>query len=236
MKRQNPSAIQRMFSRIASKYDLANHVLSMGTDVIWRRTMKKWAHIKPGESVLDVCTGTGDSLFVFRNTGAVLYGVDFSHEMLVVAHAKKERLTGNDSLYFIEADARSLPVLDESMDVCTIAFGLRNIVPFIDGIQEFQRVLKPDGRLLILEFTLPRWRPWRKVYLFYLRSILPILGKWITGDRSAYEYLRDTIPVFPHYDQLIEHVCQSGFEFVRWKVFMGGVATLYVFRKKSVRG
>ena len=221
--------IRMMFDRIADRYDLANHLLSMTMDIRWRAWIAR--HIPPPDhgTVLDVCCGTGDSVFVHRRNHVRVLGVDFSHRMLVRALQKEQKKQPDFPILWVEGDALELPVKSESIDQVTIAFGLRNLVEPERGIREFHRVLRSGGSLIILEFTLPRWPVWRQLYSLYLTRILPIIGGWIAGDRAAYDYLAQTIRSFPHYDDLIALVESEGFRFRQWRPFFGGVATAYHF-------
>lgn len=221
------SRVARMFSGIAARYDRANRILSLGRDVGWRRRLIERAAPQPGEIVLDVCTGTADLVRDFLNTDPSLevYGVDFARPMLTVGQAK---LRGRASAtILLEGDALRLPFADASVDVVSIAFGLRNLTDFRAGIDEMSRVLRPGGRLMILEFAAPPSTLVRALYFPYLRHILPRLGGWVTGDRSAYAYLDETIRAFPAPEAVAHMMAASGLDDVTHEPLAMGVAVLH---------
>ena len=229
--RRSAQWVRSMFDRIATRYDLANHVLSLGLDQYWRIRMARCVNGRTGGRILDVCTGTGDSLLCMRQPWSIRVGLDFSSGMLMRAR-RKSRARGIAAVW-VQGDATSLPFPDATFDAVTIAFGLRNLEHPCRGLEEFYRVLRPGGICVVLEFTLPRWRPWRWVYGFYLRRILPILGTALTGDRSAYQHLVDSILAFPQYRDLAVWMTETGFVDVRFIPLTGGVATLYIGHKNG---
>ena len=222
--------VQRMFSRIARRYDAANHLLSLGRDLRWRKRVAASLCPPAGAIVLDVCTGTGDSARFYREHRIRVYGLDFSHAMLKEARRKSRRSPTPYPVAWIEGDAVRLPLRQNTVDMLTIAFGLRNLTDMDAGLQEFHRVLKPGGTFVVLEFTLPRSPVWKAIYRVYLTRILPVLGGWITGLREPYRYLAGTIQAFPHYEDLVHRVRLAGFEIESMEPFFGGVATAYRFR------
>lgn len=224
-------AVRSMFNRIAHRYDLANHLLSMGQDLRWRKYLARLTQNQHPSIVVDVCTGSGDSARFYPSSPKLVVGLDFSRPMLLVASRKNRKNPAPYPLAWVEADALRLPFRSNCADLVTIEFGLRNLKDYNSGIQEFQRILKPGGQLLILEFTLPRSRLWKAIYSFYLGKILPWLGGWITGNREAYRYLNDTIRMFPHYDDLVSEVTKCTFRLLRMKTFFYGVATAYLFER-----
>ena len=221
--------VRSMFDRIATRYDLANHVLSLGLDRYWRLRMARCLSSRTDGRILDVCTGTGDSLLCMDHPWAMRAGLDFSAMMLT--RARRKSRTRGIAAVWVRGDATSLPFPDATFDAVTIAFGLRNLEHPRRGLEEFHRVLRPGGTCIVLEFTLPRWRPWRWVYGFYLRRILPVIGTVLTGDRSAYRHLVESILEFPHYHDLAVWLTETGFTDVRFVPLTGGVATLYVGKK-----
>ncbi len=189
----SPEYVKNLFASIASRYELANHLLSGGIDVWWRHCVaKKVAAWKP-LCLLDVATGNGDLAFALSKKilATKIIGVDFCREMLDEAHKKKSNVT------FLEADGMALPFDDESFDVVTISFGLRNMESFERALGEMQRVLRSDGHLLILDFSIPSSPLLRPLYRWYLHHLLPRFAGWITGKTDAYEYMAESIEAFP---------------------------------------
>ncbi|MCS7312178.1 MAG: bifunctional demethylmenaquinone methyltransferase/2-methoxy-6-polyprenyl-1,4-benzoquinol methylase UbiE [Acidobacteria bacterium] len=221
--------IREMFDTIAARYDRANRWLSLGLDLRWRRLMACSLPLDADATILDVCTGSGDSLLSFWQSLGLRVGLDFSRRMLTLARRKARRRGA--APVWVEADALHLPFRAGVFDAVTIAFGLRNLVDPLAGLWEFFRVLRPGGWLAVLEFTLPRWQPWRWAFGFYLNRLLPVLGGWLTGHRAPYEYLRQSIQAFPHYEALQAWIAQAGFQPMALRPLTGGVATLYLARK-----
>lgn len=187
----DPDKIQTMFASISTRYDRANDVLSAGVHHLWRRKAVRAANVRKGDRVLDCATGTGDLAIAFRNAGAVVTGTDFVPEMLVHARAKAPDIA------FEVADVTQLPYADGSFDVASISFGIRNVRDPRKGIAEMARVARPGGRVIVLEFGQPRSRAFGTLYDFYRRHVLPRLGGFVTGERSAYEYLERSAGRFP---------------------------------------
>jgi len=211
-----------MFGAIARRYDLANHALSCGTDFYWRKCAADMvASWRPGK-IVDLATGTGDLALAVQKKlpDAEVTGVDFLPEMLELARRKGVRKT-------ILADAMKLPFPDASFDCVTIAFGLRNMENWKDALVEMSRVLRPDGRLLVLEFSLPTVSILRSIYRFYLHRCLPLLGSFLTRKKSAYDYLGDSIEVFPSGHAMIDLIEASGFKHVTLKPLSYGIVTIY---------
>ena len=211
-----------MFGAIARRYDLANHTLSCGTDFYWRKCAANMvAGWRPGK-IVDLATGTGDLALALQKKlpDAEVTGVDFLPEMLELAQRKGVRKT-------ILADAMRLPFPDASFDCVTIAFGLRNMENWRGALVEMSRVLRPGGRLLVLEFSLPTVSIVRTIYRFYLHRCLPLLGFFLTRKKSAYDYLGDSIEEFPSGDGMIDLIEASGFRHVTLQPLSCGVATIY---------
>ncbi len=230
--KQGPSraAIWRMFNLIAPRYDLLNHLLSWGQDVRWRRKLVENLPDRPGLCLLDLATGTGDALFalccgkVHRVRCAV--GLDRSCEMLQNARAKAIR-RDRPEIAFLLGDALQIPLGGSSCDVVTMSFGIRNVTNVEGALGEALRVLKPGGRVLILETSLPDKPLWRAIYLLYLRHILPRVGGWISGNAPAYRYLNRTIETFPYGPAFCRMLAAAGFQDVRAISLTLGTATLY---------
>jgi demethylmenaquinone methyltransferase/2-methoxy-6-polyprenyl-1,4-benzoquinol methylase len=211
-----------MFGAIARRYDLANHTLSCGTDFYWRNCAANMVASWRPRRIVDLATGTGDLALAIQKKlpDAEVTGVDFLPEMLELARRKGVRET-------ILADAMKLPFPDASFDCVTIAFGLRNMENWRDALVEMSRVLKPDGRLLVLEFSLPTVSIVRIIYRFYLHRCLPLLGSFLTGKKSAYDYLGDSIEEFPSGHAMIDLIEASGFKHVTLQPLSYGVVTIY---------
>lgn len=221
-------AVREMFSSIAPHYDLLNHLLSANVDKMWwKRTARVFAPIlsRPGASVLDLCCGTGDMAFALHKHGpaAKLTGADFSHPMLTRALAKS---AGGRQLRWVESDALNLPFADGSFDLVTSAFGFRNLADYDAGLNEIFRVLKPGGEYGILEFSdPPGWKG--KLYNLYFTSVLPRVGRLISGNRGAYSYLPASVARFPSPVEMMERMRRAGFSDVSWKPYTFGIAGLY---------
>jgi demethylmenaquinone methyltransferase/2-methoxy-6-polyprenyl-1,4-benzoquinol methylase len=215
-----------MFGRIAPRYDLLNHVLSMNIDRYWRsRTVSRVAHIleRPGARVLDICCGTGDLTLALasRSRSAVVFGSDFSHPMLVAAQRKKAPM-------LLEADALHLPIADETLDLATIAFGFRNLANYRAGLLELRRILKSGGALAILEFSTPPNAALASAYRFYSRAVLPAIGGMISGSKDAYTYLPESVRKFPDAEGLADQMRDAGFDGVRFERMTGGIVALHL--------
>jgi demethylmenaquinone methyltransferase/2-methoxy-6-polyprenyl-1,4-benzoquinol methylase len=220
-------AVREMFTAIAPRYDLLNHILSANVDRLWwRRTARTFSGIlsRPGAQVLDLCCGTGDMAFALGRQGpqSRITGADFSHAMLVLASAK----SANRPVRWIEADALRLPFPDQSFDLITSAFGFRNLADYDTGLREIRRVLRPGGEVGILEFNEPRGLLGR-LYKVYFKSILPRIGKLISGNRSAYSYLPASVARFPTPPELLERMQAAGFREVSWTPYTFGIAGLF---------
>jgi demethylmenaquinone methyltransferase/2-methoxy-6-polyprenyl-1,4-benzoquinol methylase len=228
--REAATWVRGMFGRIAPRYDLLNHLLSMNIDRYWRaRTVKRVAPVlaRPGAQVLDVCCGTGDLMLALQaHSDSLVLGSDFSHPMLVSAHRKVEARRMRPALF--EADALDLPLVDASLDLVTIAFGFRNLANYQRGLRELARVLKPGGVAAILEFSTPPNPVLSRLYDYYSRAILPTIGGWISGSKEAYSYLPESVRKFPGAAELAEQMTGAGFENVRFERMTAGIVALHL--------
>lgn len=219
-----------MFSGIAARYDLLNHLLSGNTDKRWRQRVVRKLHSvlsDPEKIVLDVACGTGDlTLALAFEAKAHVIGTDFCRPMLSIANAKGESKFAETP--FVEADALSLPFADECFDAVTIAFGLRNLSSVDQGLLELRRVLKSGGQLVILEFSEPVVPGFRQLFAFYFSTVLPRIGGWVSGSRGAYEYLPDSVSRFPNQRILVEKLLKSGYSGVEFENVTGGIAAIHV--------
>jgi demethylmenaquinone methyltransferase/2-methoxy-6-polyprenyl-1,4-benzoquinol methylase len=226
--------VQAMFSGIAGKYDLLNHVLSLGTDFYWWHRMARAAGAAPGKRFLDVAAGTGDSSLALARRGAEVVSSDFTQAMLRLGPAKfQARGLAGRIWASVGADAQRLPFAAASFDGITICYGIRNVEERAKAYREFLRVLKPQGQLTILEFSRPRFAWLRVLYDTYSLRILPRIGGWISGSRDAYQYLPSSIRSFPDQPALARELEAAGFEGVRWTNLTGGIAALHTARKPA---
>ncbi|RIK78136.1 MAG: bifunctional demethylmenaquinone methyltransferase/2-methoxy-6-polyprenyl-1,4-benzoquinol methylase UbiE [Planctomycetota bacterium] len=234
--------VQRMFGQIASRYDLLNHVLSLNVDRYWRwRTVRRVPPVGEGP-ILDVCTGTGDLAIAYAKAGVkaarrvgggakppAVVGADFCREMLDVAERKRAKSTAADLLTFVEADAQKLPFDDGRFQIVSVAFGLRNVFDTDAGLREMVRVLRPGGRLAVLEFSMPTWGPFERLYRWYFRRVLPKVGERLArNDNEAYAYLPATVAEFPSGEALAARMQAAGLASVEFYPMTLGIATLYV--------
>ena len=234
MTKPDPEAVKATFTRVARKYDLANHLLSGGIDFNWRKKLVRLAAKGDCSSILDIATGSGDVVFALQKgipSAKEITGVDFCEPMLVEARKKRKKLGLNEENFpFKEGDCLDLPFPDESFDLVTISFGLRNLADRGKGLSEIFRVLKPRGRLIVLEFSQPYW--WfRPVYYFYLKFILPWFARMVTGDRDAYLYLGTSISNFPNRKELELEIMDAGFSKVGHKAMTFSIVCLHYGEK-----
>lgn len=203
-----------MFAGIAGRYDLANHLLSGGIDFYWRRVLTKMVQRRSPREVVDLATGSGDVAFKLRDRlgeQIPVTGLDFCEPMLEEARAKRGAKSSYGNIEFSFGDCMELPLADNSADAVTISFGVRNFEDRQKGLKEILRVLRPGGRLFVLEFSQPdRW--FRPIYYFYLKYILPWVAAIATGDKSAYDYLAGTIENFPTKQALAEQLQLAGYD------------------------
>ena len=228
--RSAAEAVQRMFDEIAPRYDLLNHTLSLSIDRLWwRRTARTFAHVlqRPEALIIDLCAGTGDMSAALRRAAIRerglprIVGIDFSHSMLTHGLEKFERC----DVAPVEADALRMPLPSGAADLVVSAFGFRNIANYDQALREIHRVLKPGGEVGILDFSEPRGA-FGSLYRVYFQRVLPRIGAWISGVRSAYEYLPASVKRFPAPEVLVDRMQQLGFESVAWKPYSFGIAGL----------
>jgi demethylmenaquinone methyltransferase / 2-methoxy-6-polyprenyl-1,4-benzoquinol methylase len=230
-------AVREMFTSIAPRYDLLNHLLSFNVDRLWwRRTARAFAHIlaQPQSHVLDLCCGTGDMTFALvrqtKKSGAHIAGADFSHAMLHRAKRKSLAKATADSRLsipaWIEADALVLPFPDQHFDLVTSAFGFRNLADYDAGLREIVRVLRPGGECGILDFSEPKGGMGR-LYRIYFKQVLPRVGTIVSGVRGPYTYLPNSVERFPAPEEMLEHMRRAGFREASWTPYTLGIAGLY---------
>lgn len=228
--------IRRMFGQIAPWYDFLNHALSLNIDKRWRRKTTKLVPPLGAEAgpILDLCTGTGDLALAYNRAakGAVpIVAADFCHEMLLRAAKKAAAVP---QIRFVEADAQALPFPDDTFQIVTVAFGLRNVTDTDRGLAEMVRVAKPGGRIAILEFSKPRNRVFGSLYGFYFRRVLPCVGQLLSRSKeNAYKYLPESALRFPDYEALTEKMRGHGLNEVSFQPLTFGIATLYTGTKPA---
>src|SRR5712664_2216249 len=234
--------VREMFTQIAPRYDMLNHVLSLQMDRMWRaRTAKILRPIleRADAKILDLCCGTGDLAFALsRRTKGKVWGADFAHPMLVRANEKTapldaKRAAPTCQVSFVESDALRLPFADGSFDLVTTAFGFRNLANYEAGLLEIRRVLKAGGTIAILEFTEPKPGWFGDLYRWYFRAVLPRIGGLISGDKAAYSYLPKSVARFFQPAELKELMLARGFEGVEARVWTGGTVALHTGMKKA---
>jgi demethylmenaquinone methyltransferase/2-methoxy-6-polyprenyl-1,4-benzoquinol methylase len=219
-----------MFDRVAHRYDFLNRLLSMGIDRSWRAKMSSLLPDGENLEVLDLATGTADQiLFLFHSSNRVRSGVgmDLAERMIEIGRRKVEKQGLSDRIRLEIGDAMDIPAGSNRFDVVTISFGIRNVIDVDQALGEMYRVLKPGGRLLVLEFSLPECPCIRSGYLFYLRHVLPRIGALISGDPYAYRYLNETIETFPAGTDLCAYMERAGFIGATLHPVTFGIATVY---------
>ncbi len=225
-KDRSPEAVRAMFGSIARRYDLANHVLSCGCDFLWRRRAAQIVAGWQAKKIIDLAAGTGDLTLTLEKVlpRSEIIAADFSGEMLAIAQSK-----GVGKV--VTADALALPFGDGSFDCLTIAFGLRNIKDWSAALRQMARVLGDDSHLLIMDFSMPRIPVLRAIYRFYLHRMVPILGSILTGQKSAYDYLGDSIEQFPGGEAMLRLIEANGFRNATAEPVSGGIVTIYTATK-----
>lgn len=227
--------VEEMFNNISSKYDLLNHLLSLNIDKIWRKkAVKKLKEIQP-EFILDVATGTGDfALAITKLQKVKVTGIDISEGMLKIGRKKIEKKGLTNVVELIKADSEKLPFENNVYDAATVGFGVRNFEHLGKGLSEILRVLKPGAKFLILEFSKPENAPFKQLYSFYFTKILPLIGRLISKDKTAYTYLPESVNEFPDGDRFLTILADVGF--VNNKCFPQtfGIATIYEAYKPGI--
>ena len=224
--------IEQMFDNISPKYDFLNRSLSLGIDVWWRKKMMRELKGHLLNQVLDIATGTADvALATSKLKPNSIIGVDISEGMLAVGRIKIEKKGLSSLIKLQKADSENLPFSENQFDAITVAFGVRNFEHLSKGLDEMCRVLKPGGKLVILEFSRPRIFPVKQLYDFYFRYFCPWWGKVVSKDNSAYKYLYDSVNAFPEGEQFLSIANQSGFKQLKAQRLTFGIVSLYTATK-----
>jgi len=224
-----------MFNRISQRYDFLNRLLSLRRDVAWRKEILPFLPQDKEFSVLDVATGTADVLHNIINQSLnvkLAIGIDMATEMIKIGRTKIDKCNVHSVNMLMPADSRLIPFKGRTFDVVTVAFGIRNIPDINNALSELYNVLKPTGRAIILEFSIPRNRFISAIYLIYFRYILPKIGRFLSGDKIAYSYLNRTVENFPYGREFCEYLFNIGFHSVQEIPLTFGIATIYIGEKR----
>jgi demethylmenaquinone methyltransferase / 2-methoxy-6-polyprenyl-1,4-benzoquinol methylase len=221
--------VHGVFSRVASKYDVMNDLMSGGVHRLWKDAMMDWLAPRSGQRLLDVAGGTGDVAFRFlgRATGSTATVLDMTESMLVEGRKRADAERLADRLDWVVGDAMALPFPDNSFDVYTISFGIRNVTRIADALAEAYRILKPGGRMMVLEFSQIPNDLMQKAYDLYSFNVIPVMGQIVAGDRDSYQYLVESIRKFPNQEAFAAMIRKAGFDQVRYRNMTMGVAALH---------
>jgi demethylmenaquinone methyltransferase / 2-methoxy-6-polyprenyl-1,4-benzoquinol methylase len=220
--------VEEMFDNISPKYDFLNHFLSMGIDIQWRKKVVKLVQEHQPKTILDIATGTGDlAIAMSRLKVDKIVGLDLSNGMLEVGRKKIQEAKLDQLIEMVQGDSENLPFEDNSFDVITVSFGVRNFENLEKGLSEINRVLKPNGKFIVLEFSQPRKFPMKQLYRFYSTKILPLMGRIISKDASAYTYLPESVAAFPYGDKFVEILHKVGFRDASARELTFGISSVY---------
>jgi demethylmenaquinone methyltransferase/2-methoxy-6-polyprenyl-1,4-benzoquinol methylase len=221
--------VHGVFSRVASKYDIMNDLMSLGIHRVWKDAMMDWLAPRPGQKLLDVAGGTGDVAFRFlkRAPGATATVCDMTESMLIEGQKRAEAEDMADRLQWVVGDAMALPFADNSFDVYTISFGIRNVTRIPDALREAYRVLRPGGRLMVLEFSQIPNDMLQSLYDAYSFNVIPVMGQIVANDRDSYQYLVESIRKFPNQEMFASMIREAGFDRVKYRNLSMGIAALH---------
>ena len=224
--------VAQMFDNISHKYDFLNHFLSMGIDKGWRKKAIKFLKPLNPKQILDVATGTGDfALQALTLNPDKITGVDISTGMLDMGRKKIEKLNLTAKVELLEGDSENLPFQENKFDAVTVAFGVRNFENLEKGLAEIYRVLKPGALIVVLEFSMPRQFPFRQIYNFYFKAVLPRIGRMVSKDSAAYTYLPESVAAFPDGNDFIAILNKIGFKNTACKPLTFGISSIYTGQK-----
>lgn len=225
---ERAARVEDLFGAIAGRYDLLNDLQSFGLHRWWKRRLVRLSGAAPGKRILDVCCGTGDVSLALARRGAEVVGLDFSEAMLAVA---RRRAALDGSVSFVQGDALKLPFDEGSFDAVTISYGLRNLADIPAGLAEMLRVTRPGGRLLILDFGKPRNAFWRAAYFGYLRIVVPLMGRFVSGNREAYAYILESLQHYPAQTGVSEMLKSLPVAQVEARNLLGGIMSIHCATK-----
>jgi demethylmenaquinone methyltransferase/2-methoxy-6-polyprenyl-1,4-benzoquinol methylase len=230
---QRAARVGDLFANIARRYDLLNDLQSFGMHRRWKRRVVELGEVRPGVKALDVCCGTGDLAFALADSGADAIGLDFSAEMLAVATERRAKRADSlrGAVQFLQGDALKLPFATDAFEVVTVGYGLRNLADWRAGLAEMIRVLRPGGRLVVLEFGKPDFAVWRWLYFGYLRLCVPAMGLLFCGNPSAYSYILESLKHYPAQHGVATGMREMDLVGVRIVNFLGGAMTINFGRK-----
>lgn len=223
--------VERMFDSISPKYDLLNRLLSLGVDQGWRRKVVRLLGQEPVAHLLDVATGTADLAIMAAPKADHITGIDISEGMLAHGRVKVAKRGLDQKILLSQADSTALPFPDAAFDAVTVAFGVRNFEDLEAGLREMFRVLKPNGRLFVLEFSKPQHTPMRQLFRFYFHNVMPLIGRAVSKDSAAYIYLPKSVDAFPEGPAFLIMLKNAGAHRTEARSLTGGIATLYIARK-----
>ena len=224
--------VARMFNNISKRYDLLNHLLSLGIDIYWRKQAIKVLKPENPQLILDIATGTGDfAIEALALKPEKIVGVDISEGMLEVGREKMKRRGLSEKIEMKLGDSERLPFEDNIFDAIIVAFGVRNFEHLELGLADMQRVLKPGGTTVVLEFSKPQSFPFKQLYNFYFKNVLPLVGKFISKDQSAYTYLPESVQAFPDGEAFLRVMRQAGYTHTQCKTLTFGISSIYWAKK-----
>ena len=230
---QRAAKVSELFATIARRYDLINDIQSFGLHRAWKQKVLRLANPKAGERALDLCCGTGDLTLALAAKGADTVGLDFSEPMLAVAREKTKARASTSRIEFICGDAQKIPFAENTFDILTIGYGLRNLADLDAGLRDMFRVAKPGARFVTLEFGKPDNAVWRTIYFGYLRFFLPIFGKLFCGSAAAYRYILESLKNYPAQEAVAEKMRSAGWQNVQIINLLGGIMSIHRAEKSE---